>query len=374
MPESKNPNSINSQENFTQKSLPIGKIVARVLATAGILSTMGLSKDSAAKTPEVNDYTNPVIVAELSLQDLETRVEAIYAIQVLSPRERSEMNWNKGKVKPVEWTRNQLLSLAVSLDTLPPHFYSPGPKNVQVGVRDVAFGGGSEEEIKKWQEEHAIANIQEYFGKDFYVSREDLEKALEQGYFEKRIERALPVSFAIVDEFPSDDGNVYYGQCNCGIPNEKQEIILAKSAFEESQIDNIGLYYYPIIVHELTHRISRPGDYPFIRDSLVGVSDDITFTKFLKENSTKVQNSLFEAAMNVKDMKGMDESYLIANRFRYGAKSPNEFISVASEFYIQGKAVFLRDYGLLVGKEKAQKLYDYMKDKIFKGREYFQFH
>ena len=73
-------------------------------------------------------------------------------------------------------------------------------------------------------------------------------------------------------------------------------------------------------------------------------------------------------------MKSMDASYLIANRFRYGARSPNEFISVASEFYIQGKAVFLKDYSLLIGKEKAQKLYDYMKDKIFKGREYFQSH
>lgn len=363
----------------TKKGISKKQAFGRIIAAAGIVSTMGLSGDTFQRGPgdtrrdqySTTQYLETFrLMEELSVQELTKKAEETYGIQIVSPQERSEIDLNKGKVKTIEWTKNQLLSLIASLDILPSHFYRPGSGKVQISVRDMAFGGGSKEGIKKREEDHAIANIQEYFGRDFYISREDLNKTLEQGYFEKRMEGAFPVSFFMVDSIHLNENfKPILGQCSCGTGNPPR-IVFSKELFEGSQINSIEPYYYPIIVHELTHRVSRPEDYQFIRD-LLGVPDDNALTKFLEEKLTEVQqDSSFKAALRNNDRKAIDAFDLITNRFDYGAKNSDEFVSVASEFYLEGKAIFLKDYSLLIGKEKAQKLYDYMKDKIFRGKEY----
>lgn len=56
--------------------------------------------------------------------------------------------------------------------------------------------------------------------------------------------------------------------------------------------------------------------------------------------------------------------------FTYGLGNYGEFISVLSEYYIQGKEVFFARYGEFFSEDVIQGLYDFMREHIFRGIEY----
>ncbi len=62
------------------------------------------------------------------------------------------------------------------------------------------------------------------------------------------------------------------------------------------------------------------------------------------------------------------ESY--TSHLGYGARTMHEFISVASEIYLQGKPTFLGQYGVFMGSRVAENLYQRIKKEIYQGIEY----
>jgi len=183
----------------------------------------------------------------------------------------------------------------------------------------------------------------------------------------------IPVNFIVSDIDPQNlnKGGMPYGAlCSCR-PNSKiPEVVFTRKGFRNFYDMSI------IITHELTHRVSTSKDDKFM-SQLLGVPDNVDFGEFSNDNFVNKIDTL--QLIDALENAGFNK-YAVQNMFRYGLHNPDEFTSVASQFYIGGKENFLKLYGVYIGDEKAQRLYDYMKNKIFKGkeysndREYFQFH
>jgi len=93
---------------------------------------------------------------------------------------------------------------------------------------------------------------------------------------------------------------------------------------------------------------------------------------FVKKLCEKTGVEKFVGFGRESDLKkaGLVNAWSVNADFRYGTKNANEFVSVASEFYVDGQENFLKVYGVFIGEEKARTLYNYTRDNIFKGKEY----
>lgn len=60
----------------------------------------------------------------------------------------------------------------------------------------------------------------------------------------------------------------------------------------------------------------------------------------------------------------------VSHYLDHGSEDPGEFLAVGSEFYLQGEKRFQEVYGVFIGEDKAGKLYDYMRNNMFRGTEY----
>lgn len=287
------------------------------------------------------------------MPDLEKRIENSYQVQLISATEESGIRGNSADIKKVNWNKEGIAKLINSFDKLPSHFYLPAPDVYRVGLplphRDPEWTDELYEYFEKDFYETVLKSMQKDLGEDFYISYEEFEEAHNIGILEKDTGKVVPASFYLVEGLPDSDELKTVGVCNCN-SNFPSNILLDNKTIDRySDRDTLSL-----IVHELTHRISRNEDYQFITD-LLGVPSDVNFEDFLAPNIEKLP-------------KNVDSRTKL--KHKYGTTNANEFISVASEFYIQGKEIFLKDYGMFIGQEKAEKLYDHMKDKIFRGKEY----
>lgn len=386
-----NPNKSQELEKFPSPKVPKKpgfrrEIAGRLIGAAALLSTVGIHGDTLNKNPNFPSVNNDNLetTQSLSVQDLEKRAEQLYQIQIASPQEGIVVLYDGTEIKPIEWTKTQLLDIMTSLDKLPQHFYLPRPEEVHVGLPSLSsstgYGIDPSKDIEQQEKaiqillqqqeqkdnETDIAAIKKVLGEDFNVSKEQLDEVRKRGYFKKITEGVMPVRFTIVDVVPTDlkDGkatNRYVGEAYCGITNENPEVLLTPGIFDDGDFDFV-------IPHELIHCVSRQEDYQFVLD-LLGIADKEKFKQSFTEKEVKW--SAFVSDVFKKD--GREEAFRqnkVLYRFTYGTKNPNEFVSVAGEFYINGKEKFLKIYGMFIGKEKAEKLYDYMRDKIFRGQEY----
>lgn len=358
------------------KGIQKKQLAARLMASAVIAANIGLKGDTIARGLGGELVVTPTgVVRELSVQDLEERAESLYQIQIMSPDEFTEVDIGGKKVKTEKWTKEEIADLMRALDKLPPHFYLPGVKDIHVFLPSLSRGSGFgidpskdiKQQEKQWEaiqkqieqqnDEMDIAAIRVVLGKDFKISKKQLDEARRQGDFEKKIEGALPVEFIIPDVIPLNlrSGgkviNAYDAQCYCGTSSANPKVLLRHN------------YSFSTIVHELTHRVSKPEDYKFASE-LLEVPESMDFNDFVYNNGvshSKNFSALKDAGFN---------AWVENNNYYYGTRNANEYISVASESYIDGKENFLKIYSIFIGEEKANKLYDYMRDNIFRGTEY----
>lgn len=108
-------------------------------------------------------------------------------------------------------------------------------------------------------------------------------------------------------------------------------------------------------VHELTHTITSPEIDKYIES----ITKPIGFV----QNSDLWQ--IFSSEVDISNGRVNDKSNI-----GYGAKNFDEFFSVAAEYYVKGKDEFVKTYTRFLGKEKSEKLYEGIKQEIFKGKEY----
>lgn len=330
-----------------------GKIARALLsATAlasAIESTMFIPRDTMPREEVLLTYP---AIRELSQHDLEQRVETLYQIQIVSPKELPEIEVYGKKVKTLEWTKQELAELMWSLDKLPPHFYFPAPKVVPNRGLEPSPTKPENFTTKEWEAreqrlyEQIRESLKKELGEDFVMSREDFEKARLQGYIYFNPKELSPVEFILVDKLETLSERRSIGLCDCFDNNINQQVILSKTIFE----GRLPQERLSKVTHELVHRITKPTDQTLVVDMLE-LPEGVSINKFFETN-----------------LKDVD--FYTRHNIKYGSGAPLELIAVMGEFYIQGKERFLKVYEHFIGEQKAGKFYDYMRDNIFRGTEY----
>lgn len=344
------------------------QMVGRLVGAVALLSTVGIHGDNLNQNPNFSSVNNnnPEATRSLSVQDLEQRAEQLYQIEFVTPEKSPQLSKLLGrqKVESVEWTRKEIIILTNALDKLPPYFYLPRPATYELPGKfrsDSAWG------IEIPDYDSFMNDIKTFTREDFYISQEEFEKVVEKGYLEIP-DKTSKVHFIMVNEFHREKeiANCY---CNLVGYSDTSEVGLSREAFHGSPWGTWGTF--SIITHELTHRVSNKEDYEFVRD-LLGMPKtlnfDILYGRVLNTNDTNENSVKFENALKG-TVVDRDVSYA-HEKFKYGLTNPSEFVSVASEFYLLGKNRFIKAYGVYIEEEKSTKLYDYMRNNIFKGQEY----
>lgn len=358
------PGALSPVVSEKQKSETIGKkvkggfkkqVVGRIIGAVAIASTIGIPADNINRNPNDSSWiNNPETAQSLSTQDLEQRAEGLYQIKIVTPEASQKVKGLSENIKPVEWSKEEIVKLTDSLDRLPSHFYLPG-QNVyrlslpQLITRPPNVSEKSREYFEKVNYEIALESLKKDLGEDFYISYKEFQQAGYIGVFERDAGKVIPVSFYLVEGLFSMDKLEQSVACNCN-SGYQSNILLDSGIISEFSEEDV----FWVITHELVHRISRQENLQSVQN-LLEVPSDITLEEFLRPNINKLPKETYQR---------------IKFRLEYGTKNPNEFISVASEFYIVDKTYFLKNYTPLIGQEKSEKLYDYMKDKIFRGQEY----
>lgn len=337
------------------------KIAGGLISSVALASTLTpISGDSInSQNPNSILWINhPEISQSISTQDLEQRAEDLYQIRIVEPEESRKVKGISEDVETTQWDKEMIVKLENSLGKLPPHFYSPAHSIYRVELpKMLPKPENMSSDIFEWSNKNlydfALDMFREEIGEGFFISREDYEKARNQGYFEKDLGENLPASFflASLPKFQNEVlGELQVAAlCNCDnhLPSN---ILLDNKILQEGSQE----YALEIITHELVHRATRIKDYQFI-EALLEVPSGTEFKDFLSTNIDKLPQSMNKRSM----------FYL-----EYSTTNSNEFISVASQFYLKGKTDFLEVYGEFIGEDKAGKLYDYMRDEIFKGQQY----
>jgi|SRR3989344_1834860 len=360
-PETKSSNSviesgkINSRESLKRSNKSISKkqLAKRLIASAVIAANMGIPADHSPVGTPVDEPRG--VTQELSLQDLEKRAETLYQIQIISPEELPEIDVSleKGKeslLKTFEWAGEDIVGLTLAFDSLPPHFPSPSPLEYRLSLASLA---GLPESSIQLSYEVILDDLKKKLGEDFFLSREDYDRARERGYFSHTLGLS-PKEFILVDPREFQDIPGWIGRCLCGNrgPDDQQKILLDYRLFKyESRIEQVKT-----VAHELIHSIDTPDDHRFVADLLeVSLDEHEKMKKLLAPNIDRATERF---------------GYDVRKNLIHASTNTNEFLSVGGEVYFEGKERFQEIYGVLIGEEKAERFYNHMRDNIFKGTEY----
>lgn len=139
------------------------------------------------------------------------------------------------------------------------------------------------------------------------------------------------------------------------------------------------------LIHELTH-VQTPTDttlehIQIEEDTIIKKYDSSPwfeqinsilgedFADILPELRKKVNTKRQE--LHQKGIKDQDMEASL-ERFDYGLSKtiPSEFIAVLSEFYVEGHDKFLKMYKEFFQETMVEKLYDFVKENVFQGKEY----
>lgn len=350
--------SLKKQRKGTRIEMYARSFLSSLALSSAVVSTMSIPRDT---TPEEEMLRSlPRIFREFSLQDLEKRVETLYQIQIVSPRELPEIEINNEKFKTLEWTRGDIGRLMTDLDTLPPHFYFPIPSIFHVRLPPISskpedWSDVIWTEIEKQHYEQTRDILKKDLGEDFNISRADYDRTRGRGYFSHTL-GFYPAEFMLVDPRELQESTRWKGWCLCsengGQPNRQSKIPLDYRLFK----DNDRLQEFITVAHEGIHRTTTPGDQEFVADLFrISVFEQEKMKELLKPNVEKAQER-FGASV------GLD--------LDYASKDSVEFLAVGGEFYLGGKDRFLEIYTEFIGQERAGQFYNYMRDNIFKGTEY----
>lgn len=332
------------------------------------------------------DYS--IVDERLTLDELKRRTEDLFQIEIASsaePETFSRVGKKDMTVVPIDWTREEMSNLVKTLENLPPHFYASRLENIRHDFTTSyarAYAPGqkpSEEETQKWQEDKYMNELKQQFGDDLSISEKDLHRAIAQGYYERMVE-GVHIRFVIANLMPSDiyGENAFIAQCfHCGElasikNNRNQPQVFFRSGELSTKDKDVLEVAFSNVTHELAHLVTTHEDQNFV-ETLLEVPYDKGFRDFMLDNiiSKKDYWDALDSDEYIKFFASYGHDGGSINwRLQYGNTSPDEFISVASEFYVQGKEYFAKIYGVFIGKEKANTLYDYMRDKIFRGQEY----
>lgn len=197
------------------------------------------------------------------------------------------------------------------------------------------------------------------------------------------------------------------GECQCGATTGSVFPHSIRLGIADADPETNFLEYYPAVVHELVHlKTSGPdendkllnmlpevrnkvgqilgSDFPVIRDRLWKEVIE-KMRPYVKEQYQKdlLLIRAFGLGDKIKNIAkdGLNEAEFerlkFYGRLHYGvaylivrSDTPVEFVAVMGEIYLNGKDYFKKYYGEFFEPEIVERLYDFVKDDIFRGREY----
>lgn len=335
---------------------------------------------SAPKTSPTNAAEENVVSEDTkkTVKDIETR----FQVDLITPDELPEVEiarikrpldepavillpfpelMNK-KFPVAEWNKDDTEKLKRILNELPSHFYLPSPpKTVELNFPNTEV---EKDKIKFPMVEWSKDKFHQLFldwarynlnDESFFISQEDLVDALEKGSLEIAID-SRPVQFILADTASANERlrRDLGGTCNCHDMMSGHQVIFQENKFENEDFDSS----FSIAAHELTHRIIHPDREDFYASFVANVLKITDWNQY--------QRVVGEKAAAVGDRLSEKEK----DRLKYAQRSWGEFIPVATEFYIKGQEEFSKVYVPFVGEPEAGKLYEFMKDEVFLGKEY----
>ncbi|MDP2637862.1 MAG: hypothetical protein Q8P26_02280 [Candidatus Levybacteria bacterium] len=212
----------------------------------------------------------------------------------------------------------------------------------------------------------------------FTLSRQQIEKTVEllkngwRDVVTRTVRQISPTQFILVSNSWEVNGREVGGQYWGAYGSQQDAILLAKNSQGEYE-------YIMRIVHELSHKAhaikGEEMDIQLIDLLKLNNKQEFTEKKFITKGFSKTTVSFLRGVFNIsKRQKSLTRGILMESAIRshleYGNTNLNEFTSVGSEFYIYGKSNFLSIYSPFIGKSKAEKFYNFLKENVFENKEY----
>lgn len=384
-----------------------------IATTAGSISSPSLPNFKAPSNNETHE--------EMEEKSFSQRIEDLYGIRLIDQGKAVEFEGSKKESSG--WSKNRLEILDKVLANLPSHFYAPSSPTEQKtriivslyskdpSLLDQIYQNFSEGDEVLYS---AIAIPGESWGTYTFTSymppygskpRRDEFKTIPPG--------SMIEEFTYVDQYPyskiipekigeqleEKSGRQY--KLEIGIATMSNPLVghagefhsstysssrseikdkgIEVTGIEEGGGDKIligdtytgfkGGLLLETFVHELTHRVFSVNEDVFSGKiyNILEVKNEEEFQKLVRSKTKRIW---FLAPRVLSIFLGDRSAPTDIQKVIYGGTNSDEFNSVMSMYYTQGKRGFLEVYTPLFGKEKAQKLYDYMKDDIFRGKEY----
>lgn len=347
----------------SKKAVSKKQLAKRLFASAVIVAGMGISADDVSKGSLIEEPRG--VTRELSLQDLEKRAETLYQINLIHPRELQEVISPDpvalviSKYETAGWDKETISALMTSLEKLPPHFYlhSLQKKTITLSRPNLPEGTSEENWVERLEYHYETmlnAIKTQAVLQESSISREEFDKALEKGVFIYEVN--TPLEFVLVE------ASNFEGECICqesfGI---RDQVLFRRDIIENPRSKQLFL---STVTHELTHHVAKEEDNEFVRK--------LFYSGAMLDNVRKDPYRVLEPIVNPDGFEKIQKDFGldVYNKLRYSSTNTNEFLAVGSEFYLQGEKRFQDVYGAFIGRGKAVKFYDYMRDNIFRGTEY----
>jgi len=307
--------------------------------TCEIINGVQASKDPAPPAQfqsNTEQYSNisPLQIDSKETEDYKEEIEKQFDISLVGTEENPSIIQSEfgADARPISWNETNLKILQETLENLPDYFYKP----FLVKIEDDGLVSG--------------------------------QKEIEQGLKIQLVTSSLPPGKnSIVGLF--EGGNIYSETSDKDAETDRIFILTDTS-------DPSGKNFITgVLTHELVHR-AFDKNYDTYTQDIYNILNLKTKTDF--NNLMNKQKDLMAVIKGLPKAIWQDRSIaggIIRQSYKYDCLddeklNANEFTAVMSQFYIQGEGNFTATYEPLFGKVKTQELYNFMKNKIFMGKEY----
>lgn len=354
----------------------------------------------------------------ISPETLKKEIEDRFQIQLVSPATGvNEVEYNNEKKYPtIEWDNPRLKSLIRALSEIPPYFYSPRKINdeehkIRFALTDVhlwELGRSSEGKYQggfcacRAAEAQLVVLDKSQLGQTYLETshaRETWFHEVTHALTAPEIDRYIrSIVEPIGIKSPVDLWQIFSSELKIS-KSEKVDVygsFLPKEFFTTDENGLMQTQVSSIHGDGSTRQLMLIGDRivvfgedlflsgekqikeALVRDARKYAPEIITFEDYERgylphTRERSLGKDIAEGALFLVEVKKDNSSQKpidYKSHIGYGAQNFYEFFSVGAEYYSQGRDKFVTTYEPYLGRERAEKLYDGVKQEIFKGKEY----
>jgi len=325
------------------KAHPLRAAIAIFLTVSG-LTYEAINGAKAVKDPappaqfqsntEQYNYINISQADSKETEDYKEELEKQFNISIVGTEENPSIIQSEfgADARPISWNETNLKILQETLENLPDYFYKP----VLTKIEDGSSVSG--------------------------------QKEIEHGLKIQLVTSSMPPGKNSIEGL-FEAGKIYSETSDKDAKTDR--IFIRTQAFTSSGKNFIT----GVLTHELVHRAFDKNYNSYTQD-IYNILNVKTKTDF--NNLMNKQNDLMAVIKDLPKTIWQDRSIfggIIRQSYKYDCldyekTNTNELTAVMSQFYIQGEETFTATYDPLFGKTKTQELYDFMKNKVFMGKEY----